>query len=78
MRVANLKSSSPLVVTNPVTGWKALWGFSPISMRANGKIDGVTDYEHELMKAYCAWEAPHQEPYLNPPIVVLVLIMVQS
>lgn len=47
-------------------------------MRAKGKIDGVTDYEHELMKAYCAWEAPHQEPYLNPPIVVLVLIMVQS
>ncbi|KAJ5046074.1 hypothetical protein NUH16_002899 [Penicillium rubens] len=42
----------PLVVTNPVTGWKALWGFSPISMRAKGKIDGVTDYEHELMKAY--------------------------
>ncbi|KAG2421277.1 hypothetical protein HFD88_005251 [Aspergillus terreus] len=24
----------------------------PISMRANGKINEVTDYEHELMKAY--------------------------
>ncbi|KAL4888282.1 taurine catabolism dioxygenase [Aspergillus ambiguus] len=48
----NFEARHPLVVTNPVTGWKALWGFSPISMRANGKIDGVTEYEHELMKAY--------------------------
>ncbi|KAJ5837851.1 taurine catabolism dioxygenase [Penicillium rubens] len=48
----SFQARHPLVVTNPVTGWKALWGFSPISMRAKGKIDGVTDYEHELMKAY--------------------------
>lgn len=53
------KWNSPLVVTNPVTGWKALWGFSPISMRAKGKIHGVTDYEHELMKNYCMWERDH-------------------
>ncbi|GLA11840.1 hypothetical protein AnigIFM62618_005814 [Aspergillus niger] len=48
----SFEATHPLVVTNPVTGWKALWGFSPISMRANGRINGVTDHEQELMKAY--------------------------
>ena len=65
-------------MTNPVTGWKALWGFSPISMRANGKIDGVTNYERELMKAYCTREAPYKGSYLNPLLMGLVLMMDQS
>lgn len=41
-------STSPLVRTNPVTGWKSLF-----SILQSGRINGVTDREDEILKAYC-------------------------
>jgi hypothetical protein len=42
---------SPLVRTNPVTGWKSLFGAA--SQVQAGWINGVTERESEVLKAYC-------------------------
>ncbi|RMD44536.1 hypothetical protein DV735_g559, partial [Chaetothyriales sp. CBS 134920] len=43
-------ASHPLVRTNPVTGWKSLFGAA--HQVDKGHIDNVTDYESELLKGY--------------------------
>jgi len=42
---------SPVVRTNPVTGWKSIFGAG--HQIAHGHIDNVTERESELIKAYC-------------------------
>ena len=42
---------SPVVRTNPVTGWKSLFGAGH-QVHA-GWIDNVTETESEIIKAYC-------------------------
>ena len=42
---------SPVVRTNPVTGWKSLFGAGH-QVHA-GWINGVTERESEILKAYC-------------------------
>jgi hypothetical protein len=44
-------SISPLVRTNPVTGWKSLFGAA--GQVQAGWINGVTERESEVLKAYC-------------------------
>ena len=44
---------SPVVRTNPVTGWKSLFGAGH-QIHA-GWIDNVTETESETIKAYCEW-----------------------
>ena len=46
---ANIES--PVVRTNPVTGWKSIFGAG--AQIAHGHIDNVTERESELIKAYC-------------------------
>lgn len=41
---------SPVVRTNPVTGWKSLFGAA--HQIAAGRINGVTERESEILKAY--------------------------
>lgn len=43
---------SPVVRTNPVTGWKCLYGLA--GQVENGWIDGVKKQESEILKRYCA------------------------
>jgi hypothetical protein len=43
--------SSPVVRTNPVTGWKSLFGAG--HQVYAGWIDNVTETESEVIKAYC-------------------------
>ncbi|KAB8068238.1 taurine catabolism dioxygenase TauD, TfdA family protein [Aspergillus leporis] len=45
-----LKAVHPVVQTNPVTGWKSLYGLG--YQIAFGGINGVTDYENQIMQAY--------------------------
>lgn len=45
------KGISPLVRTNPVTGWKTLMGVGQQVLA--GWIDGVTPHESDILKAYC-------------------------
>ncbi|RFU27149.1 hypothetical protein B7463_g9179, partial [Scytalidium lignicola] len=40
----------PLVRTNPVTGWKSL--FTGVQSLRDGRINGVTNRENEILKAY--------------------------
>ena len=44
---------SPLVRTNPVTGWKSLFGAA--GQVDNGWIEGVTKRESEILKKYCTF-----------------------
>ena len=44
---------SPVVRTNPVTGWKSLFGAGH-QIHA-GWIDNVTETESEVIKAYCEY-----------------------
>ena len=48
---------SPVVRTNPVTGWKSL--FAAGLQVEKGWIDDVTDTESELLKSYCKPSQPH-------------------
>lgn len=41
---------SPLVRTNPVTGWKSLFGIAPRVKR--GGIQGVTQHESDILYQY--------------------------
>jgi alpha-ketoglutarate-dependent taurine dioxygenase len=45
-----LSASHPVVRTNPVTGWKSLFGAA--HQIEAGWIDGVTRRESEILKAY--------------------------
>lgn len=47
----NNSFKSPLVRTNPVTGWKSLFGAA--GQVENGWIEGVTKRESEILKQYC-------------------------
>lgn len=49
--VLGSQKSSPVVRTNPVTGWKSLFGAG--HQIAAGWIDNVTETESEVIKAYC-------------------------
>jgi alpha-ketoglutarate-dependent taurine dioxygenase len=49
--LAELTLRSPLVRTNPVTGWKSLFGAA--GQVDNGWIEGVTKRESEILKKYC-------------------------
>ena len=42
---------SPVIRTNPVTGWKSLFGAG--HQVAAGWINGVTERESEILKQYC-------------------------
>ena len=44
---------SPLVRTNPVTSWKSLFGVG--HQVDAGYIEGVTERESEILKAYCKY-----------------------
>lgn len=44
---------SPLVRTNPVTGWKSLFGAA--HQVEHGWIEGVTPRESEILKQYCKY-----------------------
>ncbi|CAI7608284.1 unnamed protein product [Penicillium pancosmium] len=46
----DFKASHPLVRTNPVTGWKSLFGAA--GQVENGWIEGVTKRESEILKQY--------------------------
>jgi hypothetical protein len=46
-------ASHPVVRTNPVTGWKSLFGTGH-QVHA-GWIDNVTETESEVIKAYCTY-----------------------
>ncbi|CAG9948507.1 unnamed protein product [Clonostachys rosea f. rosea IK726] len=46
----DFKASHPVVRTNPVTGWKSLYGLG--AQVEKGWVDGVTEHESELIKAY--------------------------
>ncbi|QKX60379.1 uncharacterized protein TRUGW13939_07524 [Talaromyces rugulosus] len=46
----DFKASHPLVRTNPVTGWKSLFGAA--GQVDNGWIEGVTKRESEILKQY--------------------------
>lgn len=52
---------SPVVRTNPVTGWKSLFGAGH-QVHA-GWIDNVTETESEVIKAYCT---SRSLPWLTP------------
>jgi len=43
-------ATHPLIRTNPVTGWKSL--FAAGAQIVNGRINGVSDYESDLLKSY--------------------------
>lgn len=47
---------SPLVRTNPVTGWKSLFGAG--QQVENGWIEGVTSIESEVLKGLCEFTEP--------------------
>jgi len=53
-----LTRDSPVVRTNPVTGWKSLFGAGH-QVHA-GWINGVTERESEILKAYC--KPPRENP----------------
>jgi hypothetical protein len=42
---------SPVIRTNPVTGWKSLFGAA--HQIEAGWINGVTERESDILKAYC-------------------------
>lgn len=44
------KQKSPVIRTNPVTGWKSL--FAAGQQIRHGKINGVTERESEILKDY--------------------------
>lgn len=44
---------SPVVRTNPVTGWKSLFGAA--HQVEQGWINDVTERESEILKAYCEY-----------------------
>ena len=44
--------ASPLVRTNPVTGWKGI--FTGVNSLSAGHINGVTERENEILKDYCS------------------------
>ncbi|EXJ77834.1 hypothetical protein A1O3_08993 [Capronia epimyces CBS 606.96] len=46
----DFKATHPVIRTNPVTGWKALFGAG--FQILHGGIDGVTDRESEILKDY--------------------------
>lgn len=51
-RIFSIDFASPLIRTNPVTGWKSLFGAA--GQVENGWINGVTERESEILKDYCA------------------------
>ena len=50
---------SPLVTTNPVTGWKGL--FTGVTSLQAGHINDVTERENEILKDYCFSSLLHPE-----------------
>lgn len=44
---------SPLIRTNPVTGWKAL--FTGVNSLQAGHVNGITERENEILKDYCSF-----------------------
>lgn len=46
----NFEATHPVVRTNPVTGWKSLFGVA--QQIHDGKINGLTDGEEESLKTY--------------------------
>ena len=54
--ISLLTLCSPLVRTNPVTGWKGL--FTGVNSLQAGHINNVTERENEILKDYCNSSTP--------------------
>lgn len=60
-----------MVRTNPVTGWKSLFGAA--HQVEAGWINDVTERESEILKAYC--EPTLRTTYLGTDIETLALVL---
>jgi hypothetical protein len=49
--ILTISGFSPVIRTNPVTGWKALYG-AAIGIR-DGGFDNLAPHESDLLKKYC-------------------------
>lgn len=61
-------SGSPVVRTNPVTGWKSLFGAAH-QVKA-GWFNGVTERESEILKTYCTCKGTWRKVEVRLTMVV--------